>query len=391
MAKKPNLATSFLSRKKQKQAQSKRSTSWADLLSIRPDPAQPRSLLPPDLAQSFEGGELDAQAVIKAWQERAPDNPALADLQRLADSIAQHGLINPISVRENPAGEADTGITYLIVTGERRWWAHVLLLAANREIQEGETLRKPDQIKITLTAQGISVRAHQLIENLIRSDLGAIEKAEGVWALRYELSNIDPNSPSPDSKLVPWKEVEQSLGISGRYRRFITSVMSLSDEVQALIQQHHLSEYAVRPITKLKDHPALQQQALQQLLTWQQEGEDVRSLNKSLNDFVDGLLTKTIKKEEASAAEPVQEEEVTQRDKQAPEAEPAQSRPLAELQPKAALTSKPPQMATLQSHAEQLLALLDELNPDDNNIHDELLSVHDLVIAIQNRLKMLLP
>jgi hypothetical protein len=252
---------------------------------------------------------LDAQAVIKAWQERAIDNAALADLQKLADSIAQHGLINPISVREPSAGKAPSGVKYLIVTGERRWWAHVLLLATNREIHEGETTRKAEQIKITLTAQGISVRAHQLIENLIRSDLGAIEKAQGVWALRYELSNIDPNSPSRESKLVPWKEVEKSIGISGRYRRFITSVMNLSDEVQALIQRHHLSEYAVRPITKLKDHPALQKEALQQLFTWQEESENVGSLNKSLNDFVDRLLAKTIKKEEAP--QPAQEEVVS--------------------------------------------------------------------------------
>ena len=42
------------------------------------------------------------------------------------------------------------GVNYLIVTGERRYWAHVLLAVAERKIQEGLETRNPDTIKATI-------------------------------------------------------------------------------------------------------------------------------------------------------------------------------------------------------------------------------------------------
>ena len=206
MAKKGSLSgtfstvTDFLSPESQAQLREKAGIlSPLPLASILPDPRQPRQLLPGDLSAKVQSGELSPAAAMAEWQKRARVNEAdqalkrdLDELKRLADSIAQHGLINPISVRRVPGNTpVPEGVNYLIVTGERRYWAHVLLALAERKIQEGLETRSPDTIKATIAPEGVSIRAHQIVENVMREDIDAVEKAQGFLALRYELSGID--------------------------------------------------------------------------------------------------------------------------------------------------------------------------------------------------------
>ena len=81
-------------------------------------------------------------------------------LSELADSIAAHGVLQPLLIRPTSGG------TYQIVAGERRWRAARLaglseVPARIREITDEET----DQLA--------------LIENLQREDLNAVETAQG--------------------------------------------------------------------------------------------------------------------------------------------------------------------------------------------------------------------
>ena len=85
-------------------------------------------------------------------------------LSELADSIAQHGLIQPIVVNPNIDG------TYSIVAGERRWRAS--RLAGLTEV--------PVIIK---NADGQALMEIALIENLQREDLNAVEEALGYRSL----------------------------------------------------------------------------------------------------------------------------------------------------------------------------------------------------------------
>ena len=85
-------------------------------------------------------------------------------LSELADSIAQHGLIQPIVVNPNIDG------TYSIVAGERRWRAS--RLAGLTEV--------PVIIK---NADGQTLMEIALIENLQREDLNAVEEALGYRSL----------------------------------------------------------------------------------------------------------------------------------------------------------------------------------------------------------------
>jgi len=157
------------------------------LEAIRPDADQPRQLLPPALHQALTAGQLTPVEVLRNWLSQAdetdPDSAQrpVRELHRLATSIAHYGLINPITVRRARPDEAlPAGVDYVIVTGERRYWSHVLLSIEGRRIQEGTEVSEPGQIKAVIVQAGISVRAHQLIENLMREDINAVEKARGL-------------------------------------------------------------------------------------------------------------------------------------------------------------------------------------------------------------------
>ncbi len=314
---------SLMSEETQQRLQEEPLLSTVPIAEIRPDPGQPRRLLPPDLQQQLDRGQLDPLTAVRKWVDRARAEEAdpglirhVRELRKLADSIEQHGLINPISVRRPLLDEQiPKPVAYLIVTGERRYWAHALLASEARSIQEGERTVHPDEIKVTLAAEGISVRGHQLIENLIREDINAIEKASGMWALRLELSEVNHGSPEPmdleelvrlesSGRLVSWSVIEEALGISKRYRIYVTSVLQLAPEAQALVQLHNLSERMIRPIVqKLRDYPQLQIAALEQLIAWQaeDESESGRSLVGSVKRLVDELLAQQSKEPHATA------------------------------------------------------------------------------------------
>ena len=94
--------------------------------------------------------------------EPNPDQPRRdfdeEELQQLADSIAEHGVIQPLTVRLLPSGY------YQIIAGERRWRAS--RLAGLNEIPA--VVIEADDRKATELA---------LIENLQRQDLNPVEEA----------------------------------------------------------------------------------------------------------------------------------------------------------------------------------------------------------------------
>lgn len=303
------------------------SAATLPLASIRPDPDQPRQLLPPALSQALAAGQLTPVEALCTWLNQADGSSSMAaqrpihELRRLAASIAQHGLINPITVRQPRADESlPIGVEYVIVTGERRYWSHIFLLIEGKMIQEGPEVIEPDRIKAMIVPTGISVRAHQLIENLLREDINALEKARGLWALRYELSGVNHGSPlnelteedkvnhsSPSVSnttpaLAPWTQVEAALNVSKRYRIFITSVLDLCDEAQHLVAEHNLGERVIRPIVqKLKGRPDLQIEALQQLIRWREAQDSESEPGQPITDATEALVAELLAHAEVKA------------------------------------------------------------------------------------------
>lgn len=85
-------------------------------------------------------------------------------LQELADSIVQHGVLQPLLVRPLPTGG------YQLVAGERRWRAS--RMAGLKEV--------PVVVKELSDIETMEIA---IIENLQREDLNPIEEAEGLQAL----------------------------------------------------------------------------------------------------------------------------------------------------------------------------------------------------------------
>ena len=85
-------------------------------------------------------------------------------LEELADSIKQHGVLQPLLVRPLPSGG------YQLVAGERRWRAS--RIAGLKEV--------PVVVKELSDIETMEIA---IIENLQREDLNPIEEAEGLQAL----------------------------------------------------------------------------------------------------------------------------------------------------------------------------------------------------------------
>ena len=94
------------------------------------------------------------------FQPRGPIEPG--PLQELADSIAEHGVLQPILVRPKP----DAPGHYQIIGGERRWRAAQLAQLHDVPVN----IRQLDDRESMAAA---------LVENLQRQDLNALEEAEG--------------------------------------------------------------------------------------------------------------------------------------------------------------------------------------------------------------------
>lgn len=96
------------------------------------------------------------------------------DLAGLADSIRQHGVIQPLVVTRTPAGE------YQLIAGERRW----------RAAQMAGLDQVPVLLKDAAPQQMLELA---LVENVQRADLNPLEEAEAYQHLaeEFELSQAE--------------------------------------------------------------------------------------------------------------------------------------------------------------------------------------------------------
>lgn len=146
------------------------------------------------------------------------DEDALAEL---ADSIAKHGVIQPLLVRPMPDG------SYQLVAGERRWRAS----------------RMAGLIEVPVVIKELSddeAMALALIENLQREDLNAIEEAQGIKALMDTLSLTQDEAAERVGKSRP--------AVANALR-----LLKLPDSVIALVSDGKLSPGHARALLGFKD------------------------------------------------------------------------------------------------------------------------------------------
>ena len=170
-------------------------------------------------------GEVD---VDPDQPRRVFDTEALAEL---AASIKEHGVLCPILVRVGESG------TYRLVSGERRLRAAKLaglssIPAVIDSNEESET----------------STLAKQLVENMQRQDLTAMERALAIGQLR-------------DTFQLSFREIAKRLGVSKGVVQRSLDVLNLPDDLQAALIEG-ASESKILVIGQVKDR-ALRKELLQ--------------------------------------------------------------------------------------------------------------------------------
>lgn len=142
-------------------------------------------------------------------------------LQELADSIAQYGLIQPITARKLDSGY------YQIIAGERRWRA--ARLAGLQEVPV-RVIEADDRRTAELA----------LVENLQREDLNPVEEAKGYKTLMEEYG-------------LTQEETAKSVGRSRPAVANALRLLSLSKPVLELLEKGELSAGHARALVPIQD------------------------------------------------------------------------------------------------------------------------------------------
>lgn len=197
------------------------------LASLIGDPVLQQSKLPPEGEQrllpiaQIRGGKLNPRREFKE-----------EELEELAESIRQKGLVQPIVVRPDPIAGG-----YEIVAGERRWRAaqranlHALP-AIVRELNDQEVLELG------------------IIENVQRADLNAIEEAGGYREL------IERFGYTQD-------QLAEVIGKSRSHLANTLRLLKLPESVQALVQEGKLTAGHARALVGREDAEALAERIIE--------------------------------------------------------------------------------------------------------------------------------
>ena len=142
-----------------------------------------------------------------------------AALEELAESIRQHGIIQPLTVRRLSSGY------YQIIAGERRWRA--AKLAGLREVPV-----------VIMEADDRKAMELAMIENLQREDLNPMEEAEGFRTLM-------------DSYGMTQEQAAQQVGKSRSAVANALRLLTLSPAVRRLVEEGELSAGHARALLPL--------------------------------------------------------------------------------------------------------------------------------------------
>ena len=132
-------------------------------------------------------------------------------LASLVDSVRDRGILQPLIVRRDPAGDE----RYEIVAGERRW----------RAAQRAQLHMVPVVVQDLSDEAALEVA---LIENIQRQDLAPLEEAEGYRRLMGEFAHTQ-------------EELARVVGKSRSHVANMLRLLQLSDGVRALLVKGDLS------------------------------------------------------------------------------------------------------------------------------------------------------
>lgn len=251
-----------------------------DLDRIMLDPVQPRHLLPHDLREAvynktLSPGEAIRELVLRAERgdtvallilggrskgtvDEEDDEVEDTGLLALARSIREIGLRQPINVYRIDDPLQTDKTSYRLGEGERRFWAHHLLM------QQGyEEFKRIKCIIETLPEDEEIIHQRQEAENAARVDLPALARARSIQRIKERL-NIEMGTRVPGEntiRLPGQRDLQVAVGqrvksltgraISDRMVRNYLALLNLSSEAQDLCEAAHLTEKQLRPVMRL--------------------------------------------------------------------------------------------------------------------------------------------
>ena len=194
-----------------------------------------------------EQGRKPRRAPIESLMPN-PRNPRRdytdAELDELAASIRERGIIQPIVVRE--AGDN----TFEIIAGERRW----------RAAQRASLHDVPIAVVDATDAQSLE---YAIIENVQRADLNPIEEANGYLALMDDFNRTQD-------------DVAQIVGKSRPHVANTLRLLKLSEPVKQLVRQGKLSAGHARLLVGQPNAEAIAQEVIAKGWSVRQLEDDMR-------------------------------------------------------------------------------------------------------------------
>jgi len=177
-------------------------------------------------------------AALKPARFNPRRNFAEAQLEELAASIRERGLVQPLVVRPS------TGGTYEIVAGERRW----------RAAQLANLHDVPVVVRALSDQEAVEIA---IIENVQREDLNAIEEGEGYKLLM-------------DGHGYTQEDLAKVIGKSRSHLANTLRLLRLPDSVQELVRSGELSAGHARALIGRSDAAALAVRIVNEGLTVRQ-------------------------------------------------------------------------------------------------------------------------
>ncbi|MDD6991919.1 MAG: ParB/RepB/Spo0J family partition protein [Oscillospiraceae bacterium] len=148
------------------------------------------------------------------------------NIKGLADSIKEHGLIQPIVVRPLP-----NGLTYQIIAGERRWRACKLLKMEEVPV----IIRETDELEAAELA---------IVENVQRADLNPVEEAMAYRTLM-------------DKYGMTQERLAEVMGKSRSYIANLTRLLTLPEEALNALGEGEISVGHAKALMAIDDKESL--------------------------------------------------------------------------------------------------------------------------------------
>jgi len=200
------------------------------------------SLVGDPQSSKTRGGPVEGEQVELPIDKIQPGplNPrqsfSAGELEELANSIREKGLVQPLVVRP-----MEDGLHYEIVAGERRW----------RAAQMAGLHRLPTVIRALTDQEALELA---IIENVQRTDLNAIEEAAGYQELIGRFGYTQD-------------ELSQIIGKSRSHLSNMLRLLKLPDGVQKLLREGDLSPGHARALIGREDADQVARQIVEKGLS----------------------------------------------------------------------------------------------------------------------------